>query len=49
VLPDKSGNSRVFANQQQRKFYMITRAFKIGNIVAAVAVMLYFGRHFFGD
>lgn len=36
-----------FANAQQRKFYMITRAFRIGNIVAAAAVFLYFGKHLF--
>jgi len=45
---ESSGVDNRFANPQQRKFYMITRAFRIGNIIATVAVMLYFGKHLFG-
>jgi hypothetical protein len=37
-----------FANPQQRKFYLLMRAFKIGNIVGAVVVVLYIGKYFFG-
>ena len=35
-------------NPQQRKFYLITRAFKIGNILATIALALYAGKHFLG-
>jgi len=37
-----------FANQQQRRFFMIVRAFKLGNILGTVALALYAGKHFFG-
>jgi hypothetical protein len=37
-----------FANPQQRRFYLLMRAFKIGNIVGTVVVVLYIGKHFFG-
>jgi hypothetical protein len=37
-----------FANPQQRKFYILMRAFKIGNILGTIAVVLFIGKHFFG-
>lgn len=37
-----------FANEQQKKFYMIMRVFKFGNIFGTVALALYAGRHFLG-
>jgi hypothetical protein len=37
-----------FANPEQRKFFMIIRAFKLGNILGTVALALYAGKHFFG-
>lgn len=37
-----------FKNDQQKRFYLIIRAFKFGNIFGTVALVLYAGRHFFG-
>ncbi|MDH2907136.1 MAG: hypothetical protein PXX83_03465 [Candidatus Nitrosotalea sp.] len=37
-----------FVNQQQKRFFMIIRAFKLGNILATVALALYAGKHFLG-
>ncbi|MGI0026257.1 MAG: hypothetical protein ACREAD_00255 [Nitrosopumilaceae archaeon] len=37
-----------FANPQQRKFYLIMRAFKIGNILGTITIALYAGKHFLG-
>lgn len=37
-----------FANPQQRRFYLVMRAFKIGNIVSTVIVIMFIGKHFFG-
>jgi len=37
-----------FVNPQQRKFFMIIRAFKLGNILATIALALYASRHFLG-
>ncbi|MFZ0183594.1 MAG: hypothetical protein WBV92_04265 [Nitrosotalea sp.] len=37
-----------FVNSQQRRFFMIIRAFKLGNILATVALALYAGKHFLG-
>jgi len=37
-----------FKNAEQRKFYLIIRAFKFGNIFGTVALALYAGRHFLG-
>ena len=37
-----------FKNEQQKKLYLIMRAFRYGNIFATVALALYAGRHFFG-
>ncbi|MEO9321694.1 MAG: hypothetical protein ABI361_13590 [Nitrososphaera sp.] len=45
-MPAEGG--RRFANPQQKKFYLITRYFRMGNIIATAIAMLYFGKHFFG-
>jgi len=37
-----------FKNSQQKKFYYIKRAMMIGNVVFAIAVMLYFGKDLLG-
>lgn len=38
-----------FANPQQRKFYLITRIFKIFNIAVAAIVLLFILRSILGD
>lgn len=47
---DNEGNNNggVFANGQQRKFYLIGRSFKIGNIVGTVVLVLLIGKSLFG-
>ncbi len=35
-----NNNSGVFANGQQRKFYLIGRSFKIGNILGTLVLVL---------
>jgi len=35
-----------FANPQQKKFYLIIRAFKIGNILGTITIALYAIKHF---
>ncbi|MEO9277083.1 MAG: hypothetical protein ABI340_04810 [Nitrososphaera sp.] len=37
-----------FSNSQQQRFYFIMRAFKIGNILATIALALYASKHFLG-
>ncbi|WP_281258835.1 hypothetical protein [Candidatus Nitrosotalea bavarica] len=37
-----------FVNAQQRKFFMIIRAFKLGNILATIGLALYASKHFWG-
>jgi hypothetical protein len=37
-----------FVNGPQRKFFLITRAFKIGNIVGAGIMVVYIGKSLFG-
>ncbi|GFN40272.1 MAG: hypothetical protein YK1309IOTA_1510005 [Marine Group I thaumarchaeote] len=37
-----------FANPQHKKFYFIRRAFKIGNIVIAIAAILFLAKYFLG-
>jgi len=41
-----TGNN--FVNGTQRKFFLITRAFKIGNIVGAGIMVVYIGKSLFG-
>jgi len=38
-----------FVNPQQRKFYLITRVFKIANIAIAAIALLYILKFFIGD
>jgi hypothetical protein len=38
----------VFANGYQKKFYMIRRAFKIGNIVGTIVLVLFIGKSLAG-
>jgi len=43
-----NNNKRGFVNVQQKKFYFIARAFKIGNIVATVILISFIGKYFLG-
>jgi hypothetical protein len=46
-----SNNDRekgVFANSYQKKFYIIRRAFKIGNIAGTVVLVLFIGKSLAG-
>jgi len=43
-----NNNKRGFVNVQQKKFYLIARAFKIGNIVATVILISFIGKNFLG-
>ncbi len=45
---DKGSNKGLFVNGPQRKFYLIARAFKIGNIVGAVVLVLFIGKSLLG-
>lgn len=45
---NNKNNNRNFANEQQKKFYLIGRAFKIGNIVGTTVLLLFVGKHFLG-
>lgn len=38
----------IFANGQQRKFYLIGRAFKIGNILGALILVIFIGKSLLG-
>jgi len=38
----------VFANSHQKRFYMIRRAFKIGNIAGTVVLLLFIGKSLAG-
>jgi len=42
--PDKA----FFVNGTQRRFYLITRAFKIGNIAGAAILVVFIGKTLFG-
>ena len=44
----KKYNTGNFVNGTQRKFFLITRAFKIGNIVGAGIMVVYIGKSLFG-
>jgi len=37
-----------FVNPQQKKFFLIIRAFKLGNIFGTIALALYASKHFLG-
>jgi len=41
-----NNNKRGFVNVQQKKFYLIARAFKIGNIVGTVILISFIGKYF---
>jgi len=41
-------NKKIFVNAEQKKFYKIARAFKIGNILATIIVISVIGKYFFG-
>ena len=43
-----NNNKRGFVNVQQKKFYLIIRAFKIGNIVGTVILISFIGKYFLG-
>lgn len=46
---NKNNNSKGnFANDKQKKFYIIGRAFKIGNIIGATVLLFFIGRQFLG-
>jgi hypothetical protein len=44
----RHNNKGNFANSQQKKFYMIGRAFKIGNIIGTTVLLFFVGKHFLG-
>ena len=37
-----------FANDKQKKFYFIGRAFKIGNIIGTTVLLFFIGKQFLG-
>jgi hypothetical protein len=43
-----NNNKRGFVNGQQKKFYLIARAFKVGNIVATIILFSFIGKYFLG-
>ena len=43
-----NNNKRDFVNAQQKKFYLISRAFKIGNILATIILISIIGKYFLG-
>ena len=48
---DNNKNNKIkgnFANDKQKKFYMIGRAFKIGNIIGTTVLLFFVGKHFLG-
>jgi hypothetical protein len=46
---NKNNNSKGnFANDKQKKFYIIGRAFKIGNIIGATVLLFFIGKQFLG-
>jgi len=47
---DNEGNNNngVFVNGQQRKFYLIGRSFKIGNIIGTLVLVLLIGKFLLG-
>gem|GEM_PF-2134061 len=47
--PSRILSTPKFVNPQQRKFYLITRVFKIANIAIAAIALLYILKFFIGD
>ncbi len=45
---DKWSNKGIFVNGSQRKFYLITRSFKIVNIIGTVILVLFIGKTLMG-
>lgn len=45
---DIGSNKGIFANGQQRKFYLIGRVFKIGNILGALVLVIFIGKSLLG-
>jgi hypothetical protein len=45
---ERKSDKPFFANGTQRRFYLITRAFKIGNIVGAAVLVVFIGKSLFG-
>ncbi len=45
---DKGRSKDLFTNEPQRKFYLIARGFKIGNIVGTVVLVLFVGKSLLG-
>jgi len=46
---NKNNNSKGnFANDKQKKFYIIGRAFKIGNIIGTTVLLFFIGKQFLG-
>ena len=45
---NEGNNSGVFVNGQQRKFYLIGRSFKIGNIIGTLVLVLLIGKSLLG-
>lgn len=41
-------SGKIFANEEQKRFYRIARAFKIGNILATIIIILVIGKYFLG-
>jgi hypothetical protein len=45
---DNGSNKGIFANGPQRKFYLIGRAFKIGNILGTLVLVIFIGKSLLG-
>jgi hypothetical protein len=45
---DNGGNNGIFVNDRQRKFYLIGRAFKIGNVIGTLVLVLFIGKSLLG-
>ena len=45
---DNNNSKGNFANDKQKKFYIIGRVFKIGNIIGATVLLFFIGRQFLG-
>ena len=45
---NNNNNKRDFVNAQQKKFYLIARAFKFGNILGTIILISFIGKYFLG-
>lgn len=45
---NNNNGNRDFVNPQQKKFFLISRAFKIGNILATIILISVIGKYFLG-